>query len=234
MNNALIPYVIQQTQNGERSYDLYSRLLEDRIIYINDEVNSASMNVAICELLYLNSVDKKRPIYMYINSPGGSVIDGMALVDTMKFIKAPVYTFVTGMAASMGSVILSAGEKGHRYALPTSQVLVHQMSGGTQGKTKDNVNAMHYEQRLEFMLISELGLNCGKISKETYDEIRDVVNQMDDMEPYPKFNLSKKALDEYYEFKKSTDYDHWLLSKQALEFGVIDKILTSEDELEDE
>ena len=234
MDNSFIPYVIQKTQNGERSYDLYSRLLEDRIVYINDEVNSVSMNIAICELLYLNNLDKQRPIYMYINSPGGSVVDGMALVDTMKFIKAPVYTFVTGTAASMGSVILSAGEKGHRYALPTSQVLVHQMSGGCRGKTMDNINSMHYEQRLEYLLISELGLNCGQISQETYDEIRQVVNKMDDMEAYPKFELSEKAKKEYYDFKKQTDYDHWLLSGQALEFGIIDKILTKEDELEDE
>ena len=237
-SNTLIPNVIEKSSEGERVYDLESRLLRERIIYICDEVNSASMKIAIEELMYLDSLEKgkkeKTPIFMYINSPGGSVIDGLALVDTMRFISTPVYTFVIGTAASMGSVILSAGEKGHRHALPSSQVLVHQMSGGTKGATKDNVNAIHYEQRLEYLLLSELGLNCGKISQKTHDEIRKAIMQMDDREYYPEKGLgalSEEAKAEFKAFKETTDYDHWLFADQALEFGIIDKIISKEEDL---
>ena len=122
---ALVPYVIERNSEGERSYDLFSRLLKDRIVMISGEITEASMDIAVGELLFLNSQDQQTPIYLYINSPGGDVIAGNELIDTMNFISAPVYTIALGMAASMGGAILAAGEKGHRYCMKSSQILVY-------------------------------------------------------------------------------------------------------------
>jgi ATP-dependent Clp protease protease subunit len=229
---ALIPYVVERTQDGERSFDLYSRLLEDRIIMISGEVTQESMDVAVAELLYLNSKDNTRPIFLYINSPGGSVVDGMALVSTMNYVTAPVYTICTGMAASMGGVILSAGEKGHRYCMANSQILVHPMSGGTHGRTRDSSIEMNYEKRLEKLLIATIACNCGKMSPKAKEEILNKVGKMNDKEEYPDFTLSPATKKEYDNFIKDYDYDHWMFAKQALEFGIVDQVLESEKDLE--
>ena len=138
--NTLVPYVIEQTSKGERSYDIYSRLLKDRIIMLSEDVNSASANVIIAEMLFLESEDPDKEIHFYINSPGGSIVDGMAIVDTMNYIKCPVSTICVGMAASMGSVLLACGEKGKRFATPNSEILIHQplIGGhGLSGQTTD-------------------------------------------------------------------------------------------------
>lgn len=230
---ALIPYVVERTQNGERSFDLYSRLLEDRIVMIDSEVRSDNMNIAVAELLYLNSKDSTRPIFLYINSPGGSVIDGQQLIDTMHFISAPVYTIALGMAASMGCAILAAGEKGHRYAMKSSQILAHPMSGGTgSGRTKDNVISMNYERKLEAYLIGQEGHDSGHISDKAWAEIQKVVGTLDinNQNMVIKFsNGTQKELDDY---NKLCDYDHWMFPAEALKLGYIDQILESEKDLE--
>ena len=134
---ALVPYVVEQTNRGERSYDIYSRLLNDRIIMLNEEVNSASASVVVAQLLYLESQDPTKDISLYINSPGGSVSAGMAIYDTMKYIKCDVATICVGLAASMGAFILSSGTKGKRYSLPNSEIMIHQPLGGAKGQASD-------------------------------------------------------------------------------------------------
>jgi ATP-dependent Clp protease protease subunit len=134
---ALIPYVIEQTSRGERSYDIYSRLLKDRIIFLGEEVTDVSANIIVAELLFLESEDPNKDIHLYINSPGGSVSAGWAIFDTMRYIKCDVSTTCIGMAASMGAFLLAGGTKGKRYALPNAQVMIHQPSGGAQGQASD-------------------------------------------------------------------------------------------------
>ena len=136
-NEFIIPYVLERTANGERSYDLYSRLLQDRIIFVSGEINSAMANTIVAELLFLESQDPKKDIYMYINSPGGSVIDGLAIFDTMRFIACDVVTICVGLAASMGAFLLAAGTKGKRFSLPHSEIMIHQVLGGYQGQATD-------------------------------------------------------------------------------------------------
>lgn len=133
----LIPYVVEQTAQGERSYDIYSRLMKDRIIMFNTDFNEASCNIAISQLLFLESENPERPIYIYINSPGGSVYDGLGLIDTIQFIQPEVHTIVTGMAASMGSLLAACGTKGKRFALPNSTIMIHQVSSGARGQASD-------------------------------------------------------------------------------------------------
>lgn len=198
INNTLVPYVIERTNEGERSYDLYSRLLQDRIVFIQGEVNDASMNVAIGQLLFLNNQDNTKPIFMYINSPGGSCTAGLALIDTMKLIKAPVYTICVGMAASMGAAILSCGEKGHRYVLPNSTVMVHQSSGGEQGNIQDARVGMKYWEQLNDRLAKIIADNCGITVKK---------------------------------YLNSTVRDCWMFPEDAIKFGIVDKVLNSEDEV---
>jgi len=137
MQNALIPVVVEQTARGERSYDLYSRLMKERVIFFTGEVEQNMCNVAVAQMLFLEAENAELPIHMYINSPGGSVYDGCGVYDVMQYIKCPVYTYVTGMAASMGSFIAQAGEPGHRYLLPRSITMIHQPSSGTRGKISD-------------------------------------------------------------------------------------------------
>ena len=134
---SLVPYVVEQTSRGERSYDIFSRLLNDRIILLGEEVTRASANLIVAQLLYLESVDPDKDIYLYINSPGGSVTDGMAIYDTMKYIKCDVSTICIGQAASMGAFLLSAGTPGKRIALPNAEIMIHQPSAGTQGQITD-------------------------------------------------------------------------------------------------
>ena len=125
--NSLVPYVIEQTNKGERSYDIFSRLLKDRIIFMGEDVNPTSASLVIAQLLFLESEDPDKEIFLYINSPGGSITDGMGIVDTMNYIKCPVSTICVGMAASMGAVLLACGEKGKRFALPNAEILIHQL-----------------------------------------------------------------------------------------------------------
>lgn len=134
---SLIPYVIEQTSRGERSYDIFSRLLEDRIIFLGEEVTDSIADVIVAELLFLESEDPNKDIHLYINSPGGSVTAGLAIYDTMRYVKCDVSTICVGLAASMGSFLLSGGAKGKRFALPNSEILIHQPSGGTQGQASD-------------------------------------------------------------------------------------------------
>ena len=134
---SLVPYVIEQTSRGERSYDIYSRLLKDRIIFLGEEINDAVASIVVAQLLFLESEDPSKDIHLYINSPGGSVTAGMAIYDTMKYIKCDVEVTCIGMAASMGAFLLSSGTKGKRYALPNAEIMIHQPSGGAQGQATD-------------------------------------------------------------------------------------------------
>jgi len=135
--STLIPMVVEQSSRGERSYDLYSRLLKERVVFFTGEVETNMCNIMVAQLLFLEAENPEQPISMYINSPGGSVYDGMAVFDLMQYIKCPVHTYVTGMAASMGSFIAQAGEPGHRYLLPHAITMIHQPSSGTRGKVSD-------------------------------------------------------------------------------------------------
>jgi ATP-dependent Clp protease protease subunit len=144
MNNSLVPYVIEQTSRGERSYDIFSRLLKDRIIFLSDEVNDATASLVVAQLLFLESEDPNKDIHFYINSPGGSVTAGMAIYDTMQYVKCDVSTTCIGMAASMGAFLLAGGAKGKRFALPNAEIMIHQPSGGAQGQASDiKINADH-------------------------------------------------------------------------------------------
>jgi ATP-dependent Clp protease protease subunit len=159
---ALIPYVIEQTSRGERSYDIYSRLLKDRIIFLGEEVTDVSANIIVAELLFLESEDPNKDIHLYINSPGGSVSAGWAIYDTMRYIKCDVSTTCIGMAASMGAFLLAGGTKGKRYSLPNSRIMIHQPSGGTQGQASDI--KIQAEQIIETRkrLNQYLAENCGQ------------------------------------------------------------------------
>jgi len=137
LNDSLVPYVIEQTSRGERSYDIYSRLLKERIIFLGEEVNEVTAGLVVAQMLFLESEDPDKDIHLYINSPGGSVTAGMAIYDTMQYIKSPVSTICVGLAASMGAFLLAAGEKGKRLILPNAEVMIHQPSGGAQGQATD-------------------------------------------------------------------------------------------------
>lgn len=168
----LVPMVLVNEGNVERSYDIYSRLLKDRIIMISGEVNEAMASVVVSQLLYLQSENKESPIYMYINSPGGSVVDGLAIVDTMNLISCPVHTYCIGQCASMGSIFLVSGEKGHRYALPNSRIMIHQVSGGSQGTYEDMKRSINEAGRLNELL-------AGILANGTEKSLKEVKNDMD-------------------------------------------------------
>ncbi|MCL2674676.1 MAG: ATP-dependent Clp endopeptidase proteolytic subunit ClpP [Defluviitaleaceae bacterium] len=159
---ALIPYVIEQTNRGERSYDIYSRLLKDRIIFLGEEVSDYSANVIVAQLLFLDAEDPDKDINLYINSPGGSVTAGMAIYDTMQFIKADVSTICVGMAASMGAFLLSGGAKGKRHALPNAEVMIHQPSGGARGQATDIHIAAEHILKTKRRLAEIIAANTGK------------------------------------------------------------------------
>lgn len=167
----LIPTVIEQTSRGERSYDIYSRLLKDRIIMLSGEVNDEMSNSIIAQLLFLDAQDPEKDIYLYINSPGGSVSAGLAIFDTMNFVKADVQTIVLGMAASMGSFLLTAGEKGKRFALPNAEIMIHQPLGGAQGQaTEIDIAAKHIlktRKRLNTILAERTGQDIETINHDT-------------------------------------------------------------------
>ena len=159
---SLVPYVVEQTNRGERSYDIFSRLLEDRIIFLGEEVNATTASLIVAQMLYLEAKDPDKDIQFYINSPGGSVTDGLAIYDTMQYIKCDVSTICVGMAASMGAFLLSAGTKGKRIALPNSEIMIHQPLGGFQGQATDI--EIHAKRMLEIKekLTRILAENCGK------------------------------------------------------------------------
>ena len=166
MENTLIPYVVEQTSRGERSYDIFSRLLNDRIIMLNGQVDDASASVIIAQLLFLEGQDPDKDISFYINSPGGSVSAGLAIYDTMQYIKCDVSTICMGMAASMGAFLLSSGAKGKRYALPNSEIMIHQPLGGAQGQASDIIIHADHIKRTRSNLNRILSENTGKPIEE--------------------------------------------------------------------
>ncbi len=195
-DSALVPYVIEQTPRGERSYDIYSRLLNDRIIFLGEEINSVSANLVVAQLLHLESQDAEKDISLYINSPGGEVYSGLAILDTMNFIKPQVSTICVGMAASMAAVLLSAGAKGKRFCLPNSMVMIHQPSGGAQG------------QQTEIEIVAE---EIKKTRRELNQILSDASGQP----------IEKVQAD--------TERDNYLTAAEALDYGLIDRIVTSRD-----
>lgn len=195
-DSALVPYVIEQTPRGERSYDIYSRLLNDRIIFLGEEINSVSANLVVAQLLHLESQDAEKDISLYINSPGGEVYSGLAILDTMNFIKPQVSTICVGMAASMAAVLLSAGAKGKRFCLPHSKVMIHQPSGGAQG------------QQTEIEIVAE---EIKKTRRELNQILSDASGQ-----PVEKVQAD-------------TERDNYLTAVEALDYGLIDRIVTSRD-----
>ena len=195
-DSALVPYVIEQTPRGERSYDIYSRLLNDRIIFLGEEINSVSANLVVAQLLHLESQDAEKDISLYINSPGGEVYSGLAILDTMNFIKPQVSTICVGMAASMAAVLLSAGAKGKRFCLPHSKVMIHQPSGGAQG------------QQTEIEIVAEE-------IKKTRRELNQILS-----------NASGQPIEKV---QADTERDNYLTAVEALDYGLIDRIVTSRD-----
>lgn len=163
----LIPYVIDKTSAGERSYDIYSRLLEDRIIFISGEITDETANTVVAQLIFLEAKDSDKDISIYINSPGGSVTAGLAIYDTMQYIKCDVSTICVGMAASMGAFLLSSGAKGKRYALPNSEIMIHQPLGGAKGQASDIVITANHIQKTKEKLASILAENCN----QSYDKV---------------------------------------------------------------
>ena len=168
---SLVPYVVEQTSRGERSYDIFSRLLNDRIIILSEEVNSTTASLIVAQMLYLEAQDPDKDIQFYINSPGGSVTDGMAIYDTMQYIKCDVSTICVGMAASMGAFLLSSGTKGKRIALPNAEIMIHQPLGGTQGQTTDMqihvARMLKIKQRLNEILAANTGKPYETICADT-------------------------------------------------------------------
>ena len=189
---ALIPMVVEQTNKGERSYDIYSRLLEDRIIMLSGEIDDATANTVVAELIYLEGKDPDKDISIYINSPGGSVTAGLAIYDTMNYVKCDVSTICIGMAASMGAFLLSSGKKGKRFALPNSEIMIHQPLGGAHGQASDI-----------------------KIQADHILKIKEKLNKI----------LSENTGKPVDQVEKDTDRDNYLSAEQALEYGLIDKIL---------
>ncbi|MEI3057255.1 MAG: ATP-dependent Clp endopeptidase proteolytic subunit ClpP [Eubacteriales bacterium] len=187
-----MPYVIEQDGRGERSYDIFSRLLNDRIIFLSDEVNDLTSSLIVAQMLYLESVDPDKDISFYINSPGGSVTAGMAIYDTMQFVKCDVTTICIGMAASMGAFLLAAGTKGKRLALPHSEIMIHQPSGGAQGQCSDI-----------------------KIRADLLLRTRDTLNRI----------LAERTGKPIETIEKDTERDNFMTAEQALEYGLIDRII---------
>ena len=190
---SLIPYVVEQTSRGERSYDIFSRLLNDRIVFLGEEVTDVSANIVVAQLLFLEAQDPEKDIQFYINSPGGSVTAGMAIYDTMQYIKPDVSTICIGMAASMGAFLLSSGAKGKRFALPNSEIMIHQPSGGFRGQATDiSIHAKN---------ILRVKENLNRILAENSGQPLDVVTA-------------------------ACERDNFMSAQEALEFGLIDKVIT--------
>lgn len=162
MKNYLVPTVVEESNHGERAYDIYSRLLKERVVFLGDEVNSATANIVVAQLLHLAYEDPKKDIKLYINSPGGSVYDGLAIIDTMNYIEPDVQTIGIGLQASMGAMLLSSGAKGKRFALPNSRIMIHQPSSGTEGKITDQEIALREGIYLKKVLAEMMAKNTGK------------------------------------------------------------------------
>ena len=194
IDSALVPYVIEQTPRGERSYDIYSRLLNDRIIFLGEEINSVTANLVIAQLLHLESQDAEKDISLYINSPGGEVYSGLAILDTMNYIKPQVSTICVGMAASMAAVLLASGAKGKRFCLPNSIVMIHQPSGGAQG------------QQTEI-----------EIAAREIRETRATLNKI----------LSDSTGQPFEKVQADTERDNYMRAQAALEYGLVDRIVSS-------
>ncbi len=195
LENSLVPYVVEQTSKGERSYDIFSRLLKDRIIFLAEDVNPASASLVVAQLLFLESEDPDKEIFLYINSPGGSITDGMAIVDTINYIKCPVSTICIGMAASMGAVLLASGAKGKRFATPNAEILIHQpliAGGGLSGQTTEI-----------------------KIHADHMVRTREKLNKL----------LSERTGQSLETIEKDTERDNYMTAEQALAYGLIDGIL---------
>ena len=191
---SLVPYVIEQTSRGERSYDIFSRLLKERIIFLGEEVSEATASLVVAQMLFLEADDPEKDIHIYINSPGGSVTAGMAIYDTMHYIKCDVSTICIGMAASMGAFLLAGGTKGKRMALPNAEIMIHQPLGGAQGQaTEIEIAAKHILQTRE-KLNRMLAQNTGK---------------------------------DYEIIAADTERDNWKTAQEAVEYGLIDKVITS-------
>ena len=193
---SLVPYVIEQTSKGERSYDIYSRLLKDRIIFLGEEVNETSASIVVAQLLFLEAEDPDKDIHLYINSPGGSITAGMAIYDTMQYIKCDVSTICIGMAASMGAFLLSSGAKGKRISLPNSEIMIHQplISGGLSGQCTDIKIQSDHLVRIRQRMNEILAANTGK-PIETIE--------------------------------RDTERDNYMYAQEALEYGLIDKVMTN-------
>ena len=193
--NSLVPYVIEQTSKGERSYDIFSRLLKDRIIFLGEDVNATSASLVIAQLLFLESEDPDKEISLYINSPGGSITDGMGIIDTMNYIKCPISTICVGLAASFGAVLLANGTKGKRFATPNSEILIHQPligGGGISGQATEI-----------------------KIHADHMIRTREKLNKL----------LSEKTGQPIERINQDTERDHYMTAQEALEYGLIDGIM---------
>ena len=195
--DSLVPYVVEQTSKGERSYDIFSRLLKNRIIFLGEDVNPTSASLVIAQLLFLESEDPDKEIFLYINSPGGSITDGMGIVDTMNYIKCPVTTICVGLAASFGAVLLANGEKGKRFATPNSEILIHQpLIGGQGGGISGQATEI-------------------KIHADHMIRTREKLNKL----------LSEKTGQPIEQIEKDTERDHYMSAQEALEYGLIDGIM---------
>ena len=195
--NSLVPYVIEQTSRGERSYDIFSRLLKDRIIFLGEQVDSSSASVVIAQMLFLESEDPEKEIHLYINSPGGSITDGMAIVDTMNYISCPVSTICVGLAASFGAVLLANGEKGKRFATPNSEILIHQpLIGGQGGGISGQATEI-------------------KIYSDHMMKTREKLNKL----------LSEKTGQPIEVINRDTERDNYMTAEEALKYGLIDGIM---------
>lgn len=193
MQNYLVPTVVEETNRGERAYDIYSRLLSERVVFLGEEVNSHTANIVIAQLLYLAHENNKKDIKLYINSPGGSVYDGLGIIDTMNYIGPDVQTIGIGLQASMGAMLLSCGAKGKRFALPNARIMIHQPSSGTQGKITDQ----------------EISLREGIFLKKRLAEI-----------------FAQNTNQKLEKVEKDMDRDNWMSAEEALEYGIIDQIIT--------
>jgi len=189
----LAPYVIEETPRGERSYDIYSRLLKDNIIFIGTEIDDSVANVVVAQMLFLESEDPDKDIQIYINSPGGVITSGLAIYDTMQFVKNDIVTYCIGQCASMAAVLLASGTKGKRFALPNGRIMIHQPSGGARGQASDIEISFKEIQRLKDMLANILASRTGQQAKKLI---------------------------------KDMDRDYFMSPKEALEYGLIDKVLT--------
>ena len=195
---SLVPYVIEQPSRGERSYDIYSRLLKERIIFLGEEVNDTSASIVVAQLLFLEAEDPEKDIQIYINSPGGSVTAGMAIYDTMQYVKCDVSTICIGMAASMGAFLLAGGTKGKRMALPNAEIMIHQPSGGSQGQATEIEIAAKHILRTKEKLNKILAANTGR---------------------------------DYEVIAADTERDNWKTAQEALEYGLIDKVIENRTEI---